>query len=136
LHEKVSSVKDKIENKNLKKIRWIATMRNKTFHEDGFQIDNINDFLNSCNEVIEYLSVVPSYSNNNSSTYSKRKSRNKPSKSLMERWSPLNIYYKIFISLLFIIIIAFIILFWEKILGAIGVIVIIFLVITHYTSKK
>jgi hypothetical protein len=42
LHEKVSSVEDVISRRpRASKLRWIATLRNKVVHEDGFEIENL-----------------------------------------------------------------------------------------------
>lgn len=55
LHSKVSSVESKLSPELVKKIRYIATIRNKLVHEADFS--NIpKDFLKSNREVIKELS--------------------------------------------------------------------------------
>lgn len=44
LHEKVSSVQHKLDPALVKRLRWIATMRNKTVHEDGKAIKDLGEF--------------------------------------------------------------------------------------------
>lgn len=36
MHEKLDSIESKIELSMVKKIRWIATLRNKAVHEENF----------------------------------------------------------------------------------------------------
>ena len=55
VHTKLDSVEYKIEEPLVKKIRWIATMRNGLMHKDGFEIDNFNYFDKSCKEVVKHL---------------------------------------------------------------------------------
>ena len=55
LHEKISSVENEINSAEVKKLRWIATMRNKSVHEDGFEIEDLNSFLEECDNVINLL---------------------------------------------------------------------------------
>ena len=55
IHTKLGSIKDKLEEPLVKKIRRIGNMRNKLMHQDGFEIYNFNDFDKSCKEVIVYL---------------------------------------------------------------------------------
>ena len=58
LHTKLDSIEYKIEEPLVKKIRWIATMRNNLMHKDGFSIDNFSHFDKSCQEVIKYLGLL------------------------------------------------------------------------------
>ncbi len=55
LHTKLNSIEYKIEEPRVKKIRWIATMRNGLMHKDGFEIKNFNDFSKTCEGIIKYL---------------------------------------------------------------------------------
>jgi len=55
LHEKVSSIKSDLDKSTIKKLRWIATMRNKIVHEHNFSIDNMDRFKESCSIVIDKL---------------------------------------------------------------------------------
>lgn len=55
LHEKATSVEEKLTPELMKKIRYIATIRNKLVHEDDFK-KLPNDFLKINKEVIRELS--------------------------------------------------------------------------------
>jgi hypothetical protein len=56
LHEKATSVEHTLDPNTLKQIRFIASIRNKLIHEDGYRFDgNENEFLRKCDEVIEHL---------------------------------------------------------------------------------
>ena len=55
IHTKLGSIKDKLEEPLVKKIRWIGNMRNGLMHKDGFKIYNFIDFEKACKEVIGYL---------------------------------------------------------------------------------
>lgn len=51
LHEKVTSVHDKLSPALVKKLRFIATVRNKIVHESDYQqIDDRDGFLRACEE--------------------------------------------------------------------------------------
>jgi hypothetical protein len=43
LHGLVSSVEDQLPADLVKQIRWLATLRNKAVHEEGFRVQNINE---------------------------------------------------------------------------------------------
>ena len=53
-HEKFDSIESGIEHFMVKKIRWIATIRNKAVHEANFNTD-LDGFIESANNVIGYL---------------------------------------------------------------------------------
>ncbi len=55
IHTKLGSVKDKLEEPLVKKIRWIGNMRNGLMHKDGFEIHNFSDFDIACKEVIKHM---------------------------------------------------------------------------------
>jgi len=55
LHEKASSVEHQLPSDLLKKLRYIATIRNKVVHEAGYQIDNYEKFVSSCEEALHFL---------------------------------------------------------------------------------
>jgi len=55
LHEKASSVEHQLPSEILKKLRYIATIRNKVVHETGYQIDNFENFVSSCEEALNFL---------------------------------------------------------------------------------
>jgi hypothetical protein len=51
LHEKVSSVQDKLQQPLVKKLRFIATVRNKIVHESSYEkIDDRPGFTRACDE--------------------------------------------------------------------------------------
>lgn len=58
LHEKLSSVEDRLRQDNVKTIRWIATIRNRAVHEDGFEIDNLDEFIRTCEQLLEQLTGI------------------------------------------------------------------------------
>lgn len=52
LHEKVSSVQDRLSPAQVKRLRFIATVRNKIVHEANYQqIDDRTGFIRACDEV-------------------------------------------------------------------------------------
>ena len=55
LHVKLSSIESQVPQHIVKTTRWIATMRNSVVHEDGFEINNIDSFVDACERVINYL---------------------------------------------------------------------------------
>lgn len=57
LHEKCTNVENKIDLKVIKKIRLIATIRNKLIHEDDFKLDDndLKRFLETCEYVVVQL---------------------------------------------------------------------------------
>lgn len=57
MHEKLDSIETNIEFSMVKKIRWIATLRNKAVHEENFNTD-INNFIEGANDVIDYLQAL------------------------------------------------------------------------------
>jgi hypothetical protein len=51
LHEKVSSVQDRLPPPLVKRLRFVATVRNKIVHESDYkQIDDRDGFLRACDE--------------------------------------------------------------------------------------
>ncbi len=58
LHGKLTSVEAQLPIALVKKIRWIATIRNNLAHSDGFQIDDIADFSNACESVLSELASI------------------------------------------------------------------------------
>lgn len=55
LHEKVTSIESKLDQKVVKKIRWIATIRNGMLHEDGYKVGNFEQFIRDSEQVVELL---------------------------------------------------------------------------------
>lgn len=50
LHQLINSSQKRLPHDVIEKLRFIATIRNKTVHEDDFQIDNIQQFIKTCDE--------------------------------------------------------------------------------------
>jgi hypothetical protein len=51
LHEKVTSVEDRLPPALVKRLRFVATVRNKIVHESSYQqIDDRDGFLRACDE--------------------------------------------------------------------------------------
>jgi hypothetical protein len=57
IHERLSSVEDQISQQMVKKIRWIASVRNAAAHELEFHVD-LDGFLRGGEEVINYLQAL------------------------------------------------------------------------------
>ena len=48
LHQLISSCEDRIPNHLIPKLRFIATIRNKTVHEDGYKLKEKSAFVKTC----------------------------------------------------------------------------------------
>ncbi|MCI0704212.1 MAG: DUF4145 domain-containing protein [Planctomycetia bacterium] len=61
LHEKVTSVQDKLSEPLVKKLRFIATVRNKIVHDADYkQLDDREGFIRACDEAeAELQALVP-----------------------------------------------------------------------------
>jgi len=55
LHEKLSSVERQLPAALVKRIRYLATMRNKVVHEDDFKLANRKSFIQSCEGILSEL---------------------------------------------------------------------------------
>lgn len=55
LHQKISSIQSSVDPKIVKKVRWIATLRNKAVHEEGFEIQDVQAYQKACDEVEMYI---------------------------------------------------------------------------------
>lgn len=67
LHEKTSSVEDLLNEETLKRIRYIASVRNQVVHDDNYVMDDIENFRNTTSMVIEELEKAkPSQIDNSS----------------------------------------------------------------------
>eukprot|EP00742_Colponemidia_sp_Colp-10_P002862 GILJ01003056.1.p1 GENE.GILJ01003056.1~~GILJ01003056.1.p1 ORF type:complete len:108 (-),score=11.11 GILJ01003056.1:158-481(-) len=56
LHQKITSVQNKIDVKTIKKLRYIATIRNKLIHDKNCtKLDDRKTFLQTCKEVNQLL---------------------------------------------------------------------------------
>lgn len=141
LHEKLSSVEYNLEENIVRKIRKIATIRNKAVHEIDYKINNLNQFIKDSDNVINYLtkSSINSYENSSffkdkksSKNYKFNTSTNEP-KGIKKWWKGLNKYIKWLLSFLgFIGILLIFYFYWEKILGAIFLL----MIFIHYFTKE
>lgn len=156
LHEKVTSVETVLDEKLVKKIRWISTIRNKVLHEDTFDVEdikNIEDFLNNCDIVIESLKIKEKNQYRSDffeessrigskyeglRNYKKRMEINNRSsigRNLMIFFKSSNIIVKILIVIFIICIISLAIVFWQQILTGIFSILFLFLIILYFYDK-
>ncbi|USD36556.1 tetratricopeptide repeat protein [Ferrimonas sp. SCSIO 43195] len=58
LHEKLSSCEAQLPKLLVRQIRWIATVRNKAVHEEGFEIDDQQEFVRRCDHVVAQLEQI------------------------------------------------------------------------------
>src|SRR5207244_5940765 len=59
LHEKITSVQAKLPPPLVKRLRLVATVRNKIVHEAGYQqIDNRHRFIQACDEAEQSLRAL------------------------------------------------------------------------------
>jgi hypothetical protein len=58
IHSKVSSIEEHLNTDFVKDIRYIATIRNKTVHEDGFEVEDINSFSELSEHIINQLEEI------------------------------------------------------------------------------
>lgn len=75
LHEKASSVEHQLPSELLKKLRYIATIRNKVVHEAGYQIDNYENFVSSCEDALKFLRTAGAARNSSSAATAEEKTR-------------------------------------------------------------
>lgn len=54
MHEKTDSIEDQLDSRIVKKLRFIATIRNKAVHENIVNVD-LDKFTKNAQEVIDYL---------------------------------------------------------------------------------
>lgn len=59
LHEKLNSVQGHLPADIVKTARWIATLRNSAVHQDAFEIERPEDFMNAASRVISFLEHLP-----------------------------------------------------------------------------
>jgi len=57
LHAKLTSIESQLDGSVVRKIRFIASIRNKLLHEDGFELsdDIFERFEGACDQVEEYF---------------------------------------------------------------------------------
>ena len=58
LHEKVTSVEKRLGEPLVKRLRWIATLRNKVVHEEGFALPNAAEYQAVCKKCTEELQAI------------------------------------------------------------------------------
>lgn len=54
LHSKLSSIEEKLSSHIVKKIRWVATVRNQTVHSNSASFDK-NDYIQTYQDIISHL---------------------------------------------------------------------------------
>ncbi|MCG7498903.1 DUF4145 domain-containing protein [Vibrio sp. Of7-15] len=50
LHQLITSCEERLPHDVIKKLRFIATVRNKTVHEDDYQLDDKKGFKRACDQ--------------------------------------------------------------------------------------
>lgn len=50
LHQLITSCEERLPHDVIKKLRFIATVRNKTVHEDDYQLDDKKGFSKACDQ--------------------------------------------------------------------------------------
>lgn len=55
LYEKMATANMKLPEALQKRIRYVATLRNKTMHEEGFEIPNIPEYVKTCQSIAAQL---------------------------------------------------------------------------------
>lgn len=60
LHEKLSSVETKLSQDIVRSLRWIATIRNNAVHKENFEINDIEYFKKTCEQLIQRLESLQS----------------------------------------------------------------------------
>lgn len=55
LYEKMATANMKLPEALQKRIRYVATLRNKTMHEEGFEIPNIPEYVKTCQSIVAQL---------------------------------------------------------------------------------
>ena len=84
LHEKASSLEGTLAPSLVMKIRFIASVRNKSLHDDDYSVstDTLTRFLRACEEVENQLSCI----SQSTSKTSPRNSASSPSKGVIEEF--------------------------------------------------
>jgi hypothetical protein len=59
LHQKITSASSSLDASLVKKLRWIATIRNKVVHENNFEIPNRDSYIKACEECKNLLQRTP-----------------------------------------------------------------------------
>jgi hypothetical protein len=55
LHQKISSLESDLPRPLVKRLRWIATIRNKAVHEEDFKLENASEFFKVCKTTLKEL---------------------------------------------------------------------------------
>ncbi len=55
LHQLISSCEERLPHEVIKKLRFIATMRNKVVHEEGYKLEDKSAFKATCKEMNDIL---------------------------------------------------------------------------------
>ena len=55
LHELITSCDDRLPEAAARKLRFIATVRNRLMHEDGYRLEDERDFFRACRECEQLL---------------------------------------------------------------------------------
>ncbi|GEM81587.1 hypothetical protein VSU01S_38320 [Vibrio superstes NBRC 103154] len=50
LHQLITDSEERLPHDVIAKLRYVATIRNKMLHEDGFKLEDRKQFLQACNE--------------------------------------------------------------------------------------
>jgi len=58
LHEKISVVEYSLSPELVKNLRKVAVIRNKTLHEDGYSVENLQDFVDICDRITKDLEIA------------------------------------------------------------------------------
>ncbi|OCH42712.1 DUF4145 domain-containing protein [Aliivibrio fischeri] len=55
LHQLISSCEERLPHEVIKKLRFIATMRNKVVHDEGYKLEDKSAFKATCKEMNDIL---------------------------------------------------------------------------------
>lgn len=80
LHQKVDSVAHRLDGATVKRLRWIATLRNKVVHED-FAMENLAEYVAACEQCRTVLEKGPTVRTAHSGT-----STSRPSNRRRRKW--------------------------------------------------
>jgi len=87
LHEKVSSIESSLPSDLVKKIRFVASVRNKSVHDENYSVsaDTLKGFVSACDEIDQQLTTKSQRSS--SSSRSSSSTGKSSSKGLVEQFS-------------------------------------------------
>ena len=82
LHERITSVEKRLGAPLVKRLRWIATMRNNVVHVDGFALPSAAEYEAACKKCVEELgqtrALAPTISQSHPETAAERKLQASP----------------------------------------------------------